>query len=164
MAHTRPAQPRDAAAIAAIYNHGIDERVATFETRHRSAEEVREWLRQSQRVPVIVAERAGAVAAFARVLGYSDREAYSGVGELQAYVHPDHRHAGLGRQITRALAEEAGRRGYWKLLALVFTTNEPMLALLKASGYREVGVHERHGQLDGDWRDVFVLELRLGAG
>lgn len=164
MAHTRPAHAQDAEAIAAIYNHGIDGRTATFETRHRSAAEVREWLRHTQRLPLIVAEREGTVAAFARVLGYSDREAYRGVGELQVYVHPDHHRSGLGGTIADALADEARRRGYWKLIALVFTTNAPMLALLLRRGYREVGVHRRHGQLDGDWRDVLVLELLLDGG
>ena len=39
----RAATPADAAAIARIYNHGIDDRVATFETRHRTADDVARW-------------------------------------------------------------------------------------------------------------------------
>jgi L-amino acid N-acyltransferase YncA len=40
----RAAAPADAPAIAAIYNEGIADRVATFEIRQRSAEEARAWL------------------------------------------------------------------------------------------------------------------------
>jgi L-amino acid N-acyltransferase YncA len=37
---TRAAQPVDAPAIAAIYNQGIADRIATFETEPRSAEDI----------------------------------------------------------------------------------------------------------------------------
>jgi len=37
----RRATPADAEALAAIYNEGIADRVATFETRPRTAEEAR---------------------------------------------------------------------------------------------------------------------------
>ena len=39
MMRARAAARGDAAAIAAIYNQGIEDRVATFETRPRSPEE-----------------------------------------------------------------------------------------------------------------------------
>ena len=39
----RPATPGDAEAIARIYNQGIEDRVATFETRLRSAGDVQAW-------------------------------------------------------------------------------------------------------------------------
>jgi phosphinothricin acetyltransferase len=164
VAHSRLAEARDADAIAAIYNHAIDERVATFETRHRTAAEIEQALPSADRFPLIVAEHGGEVTAFARVGGYSAREAYRGVGELMLYVHPEHRRGGVGRQMAAAIADAARERGYWKLIALVFTSNEPMVGLLNACGYDEVGVHRRHGQLDGEWRDVLVLELLLDAG
>ncbi len=48
----RPAVPEDAGAIARIYNGGIEERVAPFETRPRTAEEIRSWF--GGRHPVVV--------------------------------------------------------------------------------------------------------------
>jgi len=41
---TRAATLADAAAIAAIYNEGIADRIATFETEPRSAGQIAEWL------------------------------------------------------------------------------------------------------------------------
>jgi L-amino acid N-acyltransferase YncA len=73
----RPARSADAAAIARIYNAGIAGRQATFETRPRSAQDVLQWL--EDRGPVLVADDGGAVAGFARVSAYSDREVYAGV-------------------------------------------------------------------------------------
>jgi phosphinothricin acetyltransferase len=34
--------------------------------------------------------------------------------------------------------------------------------LFAALGWREVGVHVRHGRLDGEWKDVVVVERLLG--
>jgi L-amino acid N-acyltransferase YncA len=75
----RPAAPGDAAAIAAIYNEGIEDRVATFETRPRDAGEVAEWIAGG--LPFVVAENGGIVG-FARVSPYSDRCVYAGIGEV----------------------------------------------------------------------------------
>ena len=53
----RPATPPDAAAIALIYNQGIEDRLATLETEPRTPEERRQWLNaRTPRHPVIVAE------------------------------------------------------------------------------------------------------------
>ena len=61
-----------------------------------------------------------------------------------------------------ALIEEAERRGLWKLVSRIFPENEASLALCRSLGFRQVGVYRRHGQLDGVWRDVVVVELLLG--
>src|SRR5919206_602544 len=80
----RPATPADAPAIAAIYNEGIEDRVATFETRARKPEEVYAWL--ADRLPFLVATDGEEVVAWARVAPYSDRCVYAGVGEHGVYV------------------------------------------------------------------------------
>jgi DNA-directed RNA polymerase specialized sigma24 family protein len=50
----------DAAAICAIYNQGIDDRIATLETERRTPEERRAWLAaRAPRHPVFVAETDG---------------------------------------------------------------------------------------------------------
>jgi L-amino acid N-acyltransferase YncA len=40
----RPATPGDAPSMARIYNQGIEDRVATFETRLRSADDIRQTI------------------------------------------------------------------------------------------------------------------------
>jgi phosphinothricin acetyltransferase len=62
---------------------------------------------------------------------------------------------------VNALAAAARERGYWKLIAKVFPANEGSIALLHRCGYRDVGLHLRHGELDGEWRDVLLLERSL---
>ena len=83
----RPAEPRDAEAVAAIYNHGIAERQATFETRPRRANEILGWLEEG-RPFIVAAGEEGTILGFARVSAYSTRRAYAGVGEHAVYVAP----------------------------------------------------------------------------
>ena len=81
----RPAVPEDAAAIARIYNGSIEERVATFETRPRTAEEILSWFGGRHPV-VVVVEEGGKVLAFAATSEYRSRECYAGVAEFSVYA------------------------------------------------------------------------------
>jgi L-amino acid N-acyltransferase YncA len=158
----RPARAGDAARIAEIYNQGIDERVATFRTRRSEPAEVEGWLGAGECFPVLVRESGGAVEGWTRVLPYSDAPFYAGVGEYTLYVERGVRGRGAGRALLEAVCGEAARLGYWKLIAKLFTDNRPSIALGRACGFRDVGVHLRHGRLDGRWRDVLVTERLLG--
>ena len=157
----RLAEPRDLDRIAAIYNEGIDSRQATFETRHRTGEDLA-WQLESHRHVLIVAERDGEVVGWAGLAPYSDREVYAGVAELGVYVAASARRSGVGRILMAELAKAASERGLHKLIAKIFSTNEASLALHRACGFRDVGVHVRHGQVDGEWRDVVVVERLVG--
>ena len=153
---TRIGTREDAAAIAAIYNQGIEDRVATFETRARSPEDVRGWFDAIH--PVVVVEEDGKIVAFASTSTYRPRECYAGIAEFSVYVGRDARGRGAGRVAMEALIREAERAGFWKLLSRVFPENTASLRLLRSVGFREVGVYEKHGRLDGAWRDVVIVE------
>lgn len=156
----RPARAGDLEDVVAIYNAGIRERVATFETRPRTRDDVAGWLQDDR--PFIVAERDGRVVGWARAGSYSDRCVYQGVGEHAVYVHPDGRGQGLGRRLLEALSEEAQRRGLHKLTSRVFADNLASRAAHRAAGFVEVGIQRRHGQLDGEWKDCVLVEKLLG--
>jgi L-amino acid N-acyltransferase YncA len=159
-ATVRPARCDDAAAMARIYNDGIAGREATFETRARTSDEVAAWLEDD--LPLLVAERDGAVVGFARLTPYSDRCVYEGIAEYGIYLDAAARGAGIGTALLEALAAAAEGAGVYKLTAKLFLSNEASLALARRCGFREVGVHRRHGRLDGEWRDVLVVERLLG--
>ena len=157
----RDARPTDAEAIATIFARGVEERQATFETRPLAPQEFARRIGAGELL--LVAERAGEVLAWASVGPYSDpHDYYAGVGEPTLHVAPSARRGGIGRRLLNALAEEAERRGYWKLVGKVFTTNLPSIGLVRHCGYREVGLHRRHGRLDGRWKDVLVVEHLIG--
>jgi L-amino acid N-acyltransferase YncA len=146
--------------VAEIYNAGIAERVATFETRPRRPEELEAWLTDGQ--PFLVAERDGRVVGWARAGAYSDRCVYGGVGEHAVYVHPDARGAGAGRALLDALAAACERAGLYKLTSRVFADNHASRAAHRAAGFEEVGIQRRHGKLDGEWKDCVLVERLLG--
>jgi len=157
----RPATPADAAAMARIYNQGIAERVATFETREKSADELAALIESG--ALALVADRDGEVLAFVTVGPYDDASHYyAGIGEATMYVDPDSRRFGIGRALMEGVAAAAEERGYYKLIGKIFASNAASIALVTACGWREVGVHRRHGRLDGEWKDVVVVELLLG--
>jgi L-amino acid N-acyltransferase YncA len=146
----------DLAAVADIYNAGIAERVATFETRPRAADELDAWATDGQ--PFIVAEQDGRVLGFARAGAYSDRCVYQGVDEHAVYVSPDAR----GRQLLEELSTEAERHGLYKLISRMFTDNHVSLAAHDASGFDRAGIQRRHGKLDGEWKDCVLVEKLIG--
>jgi L-amino acid N-acyltransferase YncA len=157
----RPAAPADAAVVCEIYNDGIAGRQATFETIPRTPADVLSWFEHD--TPFLVAEDAdGRVVGWALVSAYSDRPAYDGVGEHGVYVASEARGRGLGRLLLEALAVAAEDAGYYKLTSRVFTTNAASLAAHRAAGFDDVGVHVRHGRLDGEWKDCVVVERLLG--
>ena len=157
----RAATGEDAEAIAAIYNEGIVDRVATFETRVREASEVAGWFEDD--LPFLVAtSEDGTVLGFARVSPYSDRCVYAGVGEHGVYVARAARGRRVGRLLLAALADAAEQAGIYKLTSRLFTDNAASRAAHLAAGFREVGVQRRHGRLDGEWKDCVLVERLLG--
>jgi L-amino acid N-acyltransferase YncA len=161
MTAIRAAEPADAPAIAAIYNAGIAERQATFETSPREPAQIGAWFEPG--LPFLVAEDGdGRVVGFARVSPYSDRCVYEGVGEHGVYVGREARGQGVGRRLLEALAAESERHGLYKLTSRIFTTNQASLAAHRAAGFEEVGIQRRHGRLDGEWKDCVVVERLLG--
>jgi phosphinothricin acetyltransferase len=162
--HPRPATLDDAAAIAEIYNQGIADRTATFETELRSADERRAWLTDLDgRYPVVVVEVDSAVVGWAAAGSYSPRECYRGIGAASVYVHRDWRGHGVGSALLIALIAEAERLGFWKLVSRIFDFNEASRALCRKHGFREVGIYEKHAQLDGRWIDCVIVERLIPA-
>lgn len=155
----RVARAADAEQVADIYNQGIADRSATFETDPRApADLVRRIEEDPQRFPVLVAEEAGSILGWASIGPYRDRRCYAGVGEFSVYIHRSARGRGVGRVLLAQLIVEARSRGCWKLLSRVFPSNTASLALCRALGFREVGTYEKHSRLDGRWLDVVIVE------
>lgn len=157
----RTAEPKDAEAFASIYNEGIASREATFETEPRSGANFHGLLDPGG-TPALVAESEGRVLGCAWTTPYSPRACYAGVLECSVYVDARMRRRGIGASLCEALAAAAERRGYYKLLGKLFPGNEASRRLTERCGFREVGLHLRHGRLEGEWRDVLLVERLLG--
>ena len=105
-------------------------------------------------------EETGPVA-FAASFPYSARPCYAGIGEFSVYVAREYRGRGAGRAVLAALIETASAAGLYKLTSRVFPENAASRAVLKGLGFAEIGIHRRHGRLDGVWRDCVIVERLL---
>lgn len=165
----RGAERTDAAAITAIYNQGIRSRGATFETRERLIEDVLAWFDLPPEPvsipdhPFLVAEREATVCGWIHASVYRARDAYRRIAEYSIYVAEDSRGLRVGDALMTAFLPACERGGLTKLVARIFPENRASLSLCERHGFRVVGTYEKHGTLDGVWRDVVVVERLFPA-
>jgi L-amino acid N-acyltransferase YncA len=153
----RDLRPEDWPEVSRIFAEGIATRNATFETEVPSWES---WDAAHLAEHKYVALEEGRVVGWIALAPTSERACYSGVAEVSAYVAARARGRGIGCALTQAVVEGSERAGIWTLETGVFPENEPSLALLKRFGFREIGIRERIGEMDGVFRDVVLLERR----
>jgi len=156
----RPARLPDAAAITEIYNQGIEDRIATFETRPRAVSDILPWFDRAYAF-VSVTDETGEVAGYAIALPYAETPWYRGIGAFSVYVRRSYRGLGVGQVAMAALIDASRQGGLWKLYSRVFPDNRASLALMARMGFKEIGVHEKHGKLDGVWKDCVNVELLI---
>jgi L-amino acid N-acyltransferase YncA len=153
----RDLRPDDWPEVARIYAEGIATGDATFETDVPSWDV---WDGVHLHHPRLVGTAEARVVAWAAVLPVSARPVYRGVAEISLYVAADYRGQGVGSALLEAFIAASERNGIWTLQTSVFPENTASLALLKRHGFRNVGVRERIGQLNGVWRDTVLMERR----
>ncbi|MFD7873489.1 GNAT family N-acetyltransferase [Streptomyces sp. NPDC059766] len=153
--------PEHATDVLTIYQLGIDEGDATFETTAPDWDHF-----DATKLP---GHRHVAVDDSGRVLGWiaavrvSDRCVYAGVVEHSVYVHPDARGRGVGSALLDALIASTEAAGIWTIQSGVFPENSGSLALHQRAGFRVIGTRERIGKHHGVWRDVVLIERRSPA-
>jgi phosphinothricin acetyltransferase len=152
----------DAAAISAIYNQGIADRVATLETELRTPEERGRWMAaRGSRHPVLVAEEGGTVIGWGSLNPFNPRPAYDPVADFSVYVERGWRGRGVGGRLLDRLIALARELGYHKMVLAALADNAAGVALYHRLGFSRVGVYHEQGQLDGKWVDVLVMEQIL---
>lgn len=156
----RPGTADDAPGICIIYNQGIEDRVATFETDLRSPEDIAHWFGKPG-FPVMVAEEDSRIVGFASTSAYGTRACYAGIREFSIYVHRQAQRRGIARMLMISLFDAAEKTGCWKITSRIFPENTASLELCRSLGFRVVGTHLRHARLDGKWRDVVTVERLL---
>jgi len=151
-------------AVERIHAEGIATRSATFETAPPTWTEFDAGHTADHRLVAVLPRPAGGapdqVVGWAACSRANSRCVYRGVLEISVYVAAEARGRGVGSALMAALVEQTEAAGVWTLQAGVFPENTGSLALHRRFGFRDVGRRERIGQLDGEWRDVLLLERR----
>jgi len=108
----------------------------------------------------LVALEEDRVVGWAALSPVSDRCCYRGVAENSVYVAPEAQGRGVGRALLERLVVQAEAAGIWTIQCGIFPENLASIELHTRCGFRVVGIRERLGVLDGEWRDVAFLERR----
>jgi phosphinothricin acetyltransferase len=150
-------RPEDWGQVAAVYAEGIATGNSTFETEVPPYDQ---WA--SKHLPgfSLVACDGPAVIGWAALSPYSSRRVYAGVAEASVYVGQQYQGRGAGKALLTALIELTEKRGIWTLQAGIFPENVASVSLQKKFGFREIGIREKIGRMDGRWRDVVLTERR----
>jgi L-amino acid N-acyltransferase YncA len=148
--------------VLAIYQAGIDEGDATFETAAPAWETFDAEKLPAHRL-VALDGTGGRVLGWVAVARASSRAAYAGVVEHSVYVHRDARGQGIGLALLTTLIASTEAAGIWSLRSGIFPENTASLALHQRAGFRIVGTRDRPGHLRGRWRDVVLVERRSPA-
>ncbi|MEU3512917.1 N-acetyltransferase family protein [Streptomyces longwoodensis] len=144
--------------VLAIYQLGIDEGNATFETTAPTWPEF-----DAVKLPHhrhVAVDDAGRVLGWVAATRVSDRCAYAGVVEHSVYVHPEVRGRRVGSALLRALIASTEAAGIWTIQSGIFPENTSSLAVHERAGFRVIGTRERIGRHHGVWRDVTLVERR----
>ncbi|WP_337035222.1 arsinothricin resistance N-acetyltransferase ArsN1 family A [Paenibacillus illinoisensis] len=158
----RQATEVDLGSILTIYNQGIEDRIATLETDIKDEAYMSEWFNKHQgRYSVLIAEQNDQVVGWASINSYNPRSAYDGVGDLSIYIHRDHRGKGIGKQLLQKLEEIGKQNNFYKFILFTFPFNTLGQSLYHRAGYREVGVFQSQGVLEGNFVDVMAMEKLL---
>jgi len=158
----RAAEPRDAQDIARIYWQATQDHLATYENFLVTPEERTRWVTEhSGKYPLLVAELSGRVLGWASLSPYQVRPRIEGIGELLIYIDRDYRRHGVGKELMRAIQSAGRAQGHFKLIGRFVAHNDAGRTLCRMTGWREVGVHEKHTHLGGRWHDVIVVEYLI---
>ncbi|QMU73527.1 GNAT family N-acetyltransferase [Streptacidiphilus sp. P02-A3a] len=153
--------PAHAAAVLAIYQAGIDEGNATFETCAPA------WkVFDSGRLPehrFVALDQDGQVLGWVAASRVSERSAYAGVVEHSVYVHPEARGRRVATTLLNTLIAATEAAGIWTIQSGIFPENTASLAVHARAGFRALGTRERVGRHHGVWRDVLLVERRSPA-
>lgn len=156
----RSMQIGDSEAVLSIYSEGIEDLIATFETR---CPDWNEWDKSHITACRLVAEEGGVIIGWGALSAVSQRECYRGVAEVSIYVARVARGKGVGTAMLNALIHASERADYWTLQSSTFEDNVFSLQLQKKCGFRIVGTRERIAMLDGHWKTTVIMERRTQA-
>jgi phosphinothricin acetyltransferase len=159
----RPADARDAATVAAIWNPVIRDTAATFTTQEKTAEGLAADFaaRAAEGKLFLLAEEAGEVLGFATYFQFRNGPGYAHTMEHSIILSPAARGRGVGRALMGGLEDHARAGGVHSLWAGVSAENPPGVAFHRAIGFTEIARLPEVGYKFGRWMDLVLMQKIL---
>lgn len=159
----RDAFERDAAAVQAIYAYHVLHGTASYDIDPPPLESIRDKIRWilDEGWPFLIAERDGAIVAYAYATQFRDRAAYRYTCENSIYVHPDWVGRGIGKTLLEALVERSAASGFKTMVAVIGGAEPASIGVHAACGFREVGRLRGVGWKQERWLDNVYMQREL---
>lgn len=150
--------PGDGAKVIEIFEQGIAGGNATFDSAAPSWDA---WDNKFFKICRLVLEDEDEhVVGWAALQPVSSRDCFKGVAEVSIYLADEIQGKGLGSMLLQRLILSSEEHGFWMLQAGIFPENQPSIIIHEKFGFRKVGNREKIGQMNGQWRDIVLLERR----
>ena len=163
----RPAEIRDARALAAIYGHHVLHGFGTFEEVPPTPAEMEQRRRAvtDHGLPYLLAEDAGRVLGFAYAAPFRPRAAYRYTVEDSVYIAPDAIGQGVGRSVLSAVLDACVGLHLRQVVAVIGDSgNAASIGLHRALGFEPAGVGKSVGFKHGRWVDIVWMQKALNGG
>jgi len=158
----RFAEPRDAAAILAIYTPYCEATAVSFESVPPNVEQIAERMeRIASQYPWLVAEIDGRVAGYVYACPHRERGAYRWAVDVTVYVEANRHRRGIGRALYTSLLAMLRAQGFFKAYAGITLPNPASVGVHEVLGFQPVAVYRGVGYKLGQWRDVGWWQLEL---
>lgn len=150
--------PSDEIRVLEIFQQGIDGGVATFETQVPTPEawdmeffnDCR-WILENENAEVV---------GWCALKPISKRDCFRGVAEVSIYLDVNYVGKGLGNILMNKLILDSENHGFWTLQSNIFPENQASIKFHQKNGFRTIGKREKIGKLNGEWKDLIMLERR----
>lgn len=161
--HVRPIEEADVAAVVAIYNHYVENSVATFEEAIVSELEFQQRINAVAiaKLPWLVIESGGVVCGYAYASPWRARSAYRFSTEVSVYVDQRKLHHGHGQRLYNALLERLREKGLKTAIAVVTLPNDASQKFHDSLGFEKVAHLSKVGLKFDRWLDVGYWQLML---
>lgn len=150
--------PNDEVRVLEIFQQGIDGGIATFETEVPNREVWNteffndcRWILENENSEVV---------GWAALKPVSKRECFKGVAEVSIYFDVNYQGKGLGSVLLKKMILDSESHGFWTLQSNIFPENEASIKFHQKNGFRTVGIRKKVGKLNGEWKDLVMLEKR----
>lgn len=159
----RKAEEKDVPFITEIFNQGIEDGVATLETRTQRVEDIHNWLlsRDPRYVVIVLINDKDEICGYASLNKFNFKSAYTGVADLSIYIKRSFRGQGVGKILLEGLFVAAQKESFYKLVLNVISKNKAAIKFYEKMGFAYVGVYKNQGMIHGEWVDMMIMEKFL---
>lgn len=161
--NVRPATEDDLTQILDIHNDAIRRLDAIWSEAEETLADRQAWLddRNANGFAVLVAEKDGNILGHASYGTYRSRSGYRKTVEHSVYLRDEAQGRGVGKALMEALIDDARRKGFHLMVAVIDAKNEGSIAFHQRMGFEMAGRLPQAGFKHGRWLDQVNMVLLL---